>query len=239
MQGWVSFHRQITEWEWYTDPNTFRLFFHLVLMANNSDGNWRGVAVKRGQHITSVKKLAEALNLSEKQIRTSLDKLKSTKEITTLGANKYTIVTIEKYALYQDDDKKKASKQANKGQSKGEQRATNNNEDTDDNENKKEYSDLSEFAKLYPGKKIKDVREKKLPALIKKYGYDQMIRTVQRYAKEVYGKKDFILNESTFWNGRYIDYLDDAESKPVEVKPVRLVEKSYEEGLKAYDKKQG
>lgn len=154
MEGWVSFHRKITEWEWYTDPNTFRLFFHLILMANNSDGNWRGTPVKRGQHITSIKKLSDALNITEKQVRTSMEKLKKTGEVTCEGTNKYTVVTIEKYDVYQESENKtanntvnkgqtKGKRKATKGQSKGNQRATNNNENNENNEdNKKTYSDF-------------------------------------------------------------------------------------------------
>ena len=67
MSGWVRFHRKIEEWEWYTDPNTFRLFFHLVMKANHKDGKWKGKDVKRGQHITSISKLACALDLSDKK----------------------------------------------------------------------------------------------------------------------------------------------------------------------------
>lgn len=69
--------------------------------------------------------------------------------------------------------------------------------------------DFYEIIILYPGKKIKAVRDKKLPKLVKQYGKEQMIRCVKRYADECKGKdKQYILNESTFWNGRYIDYLD-------------------------------
>ena len=31
MSGWIKIHRKITEWEWYDDVNTFRLFMHLIL----------------------------------------------------------------------------------------------------------------------------------------------------------------------------------------------------------------
>ena len=70
----------------------------------------------------------------------------------------------------------------------------------------------------YPGKKIKSVRDKKLPKLIKQYGEEQIIRCIDRYFEECKGKdKQYILNESTFWNGRYMDYLDEnykSEEKP-------------------------
>ncbi|MFQ7000597.1 MAG: hypothetical protein ACLRRH_04540 [Clostridium sp.] len=62
----------------------------------------------------------------------------------------------------------------------------------------------------YPGKKVKSVRDRKLPKLIKKYGEEQIIKCIDRYFNECKSKdKQFILQESTFWNGRYEDYLDE------------------------------
>ena len=69
------------------------------------------------------------------------------------------------------------------------------------------YSDL---VKNYPGKKIKSIRDKKLPVILKNHSLEEIERCISRYAKECETKeKQFILNESTFWNGRYVDYLDE------------------------------
>ncbi len=92
-------------------------------------------------------------------------------------------------------------------------RDTNNNSINNNSINKKNNNIYSEslIKKImsYPGKKTKDIRDKKLPQLIKKYGEEQIIRCIERYSEEVKGReKRYILNESTFWNGRYVDYLD-------------------------------
>jgi hypothetical protein len=100
----------------------------------------------------------------------------------------------------------------NNGSTQNEQQVVRetNTKNTNKNTNKKIYSDFDKIVCLYPGKKIKAIRDKKLPGIIKQYGDDQIIRCVKRYADECKGKeKQYILNESTFWNGRYIDYLDD------------------------------
>ena len=42
----------------------------------------------------------------------------------------------------------------------------------------------------------------------KEYSLEEIERCINRYSEECKDKeKRFILNESTFWNGRYIDYL--------------------------------
>ena len=136
MQGWVSFHRQIMKWEWYTDPNTFRLFFHLVLNANHEKASWRGIEIERGQFITSPDKLATQLDLSRQQIRTALKKLELTNEVTTKSTNKYTVVTVEKYDFYQDDARTSTNKPTNQQPTNNQQITTNNNEYNKKNENK-------------------------------------------------------------------------------------------------------
>ena len=101
MEGWIKIHRKILEWEWYDDINTKVLFFHLLLTANHKEKKWRGQIIQRGQKITSISHLAKETGLTCQQIRTSLNKLKTTNEITTKVTNKYTLVNIEKYSDYQ------------------------------------------------------------------------------------------------------------------------------------------
>ena len=75
--------------------------------------------------------------------------------------------------------------------------------------------DIEEIRKHYKGTKTKAVAVKKLPKLIKDYGKEQLIRAIERYNKYVdeERRKGFktlkYKNESTFWNGGFIDYLDD------------------------------
>lgn len=102
MSGWVKIHRQITEWEWYRDANTFRVFMHLLLSANYEDKRWRNIDVLRGQIITGRVELAQALCLSERQVRTSLEKLKMSGVISIKTTNQYSLITVENYNLFQD-----------------------------------------------------------------------------------------------------------------------------------------
>ena len=88
MSGWVKIHRQILEWEWYDDINTCRLFFHLLIKANHKERNYKGKVVNVGETLTGLDKLSCETNLSVQQIRTSLNKLKSTNEITIKTNNK-------------------------------------------------------------------------------------------------------------------------------------------------------
>ncbi|BAQ92796.1 hypothetical protein [uncultured Mediterranean phage uvMED] len=104
MSGFIKLHRQLIEWEWYKDSNTMRVFLHCLLKANNTDKTYRGLQVVRGQLVTGRDVLAESLGLTVSQVRTSLDKLESTNEITLVKNRKGTIITINNYDNYQIND---------------------------------------------------------------------------------------------------------------------------------------
>ena len=130
--GFILLFRQITEWEWYQNPNTFRLFVHCLLMANYTDGRFEGKEIKRGQFVTSLPSLSKQTKLSIQQVRTALDHLKSTGEITDRIFPKYRVITVVKYNDYQDDNRQNnsqstANQQASNSQSTGNQQQYNNN----------------------------------------------------------------------------------------------------------------
>ena len=88
-------------WEWYGDTNVVRIFLHCLLKANYQDRQWKGITIERGQFVTGREILAKETGLTIQQVRTALDKLKSTGEITIKVTNKYSIVTICNYETYQ------------------------------------------------------------------------------------------------------------------------------------------
>ena len=101
MSGWIKIHRQIIEWEWFTDTTTFRVFLQLLLKANHKEKKYRGMVLKVGTIITSRDILAFETSLSVQQVRTALDKLKSTNEITIKTSSQGTIIEVVNYAKYQ------------------------------------------------------------------------------------------------------------------------------------------
>lgn len=112
--GFVKLHRSMLGWEWYDDPNTFRVFVHILLRANYEDKRWHGIEIKRGQLLTSRAKLAKETRLSERAVRTALNHLKSTGELTIEATNQRTLVTVANYDVYQSDSRKATSKVTSK-----------------------------------------------------------------------------------------------------------------------------
>lgn len=99
--GWIKLHRSLLEWGWWDDANTTRLWLYILLTANHKQKEWHGVTIKAGQLLTGRKALSEATGLSERNIRTSLSKLESTGEITLKTTNKFTVITVIKWAQFQ------------------------------------------------------------------------------------------------------------------------------------------
>lgn len=102
--SWIKVHRKIVDWEWYTDSSTVHLFFHLLIKANYKESSYRGMAVERGQVLTGRKKLAAETGISEQKIRTGLERLKETNEITIKSTNKFSVITICNYDTYQGEE---------------------------------------------------------------------------------------------------------------------------------------
>ena len=94
-KGFVALPRGLTSWEWYEDANTTRLYIHLLLTANWTTTQWRGITVQPGQKVTSLAHLAQETGLSVQNVRTSLNRLVSTSYLTIKTTNQYSVITIK------------------------------------------------------------------------------------------------------------------------------------------------
>jgi len=101
MSGWIKLHRKITDWEWFEDKNTFIVFITLLLMANHKEKKYKGIVIKIGTIVTGRDILARQTKLSVQQIRTALNKLKLTNEITIETSPQGTVIEIVNYKKYQ------------------------------------------------------------------------------------------------------------------------------------------
>ena len=117
-QGFIKIYRSLLQWEWWDDINTFRLFVTILIHANWKDKKWHGKKIKRGQLWTSLESLSRKSGLSVQEVRTSLDKLKSTNELTIKSTNKGRLVTVVNYDFYQDDDRLPTSNATDEATSK-------------------------------------------------------------------------------------------------------------------------
>ena len=131
--------------------NTKTLFINCVLRANWKPGRWQGINYNAGEFITSLPSLAEESGLSIQQVRTSLDKLISTGEITSKVTDSVTgkkltknrIISINNWNSYQGDN----SQTNSQNNSHSNRQATGQQQDS--NSRYKKYKNNTEEEKKY------------------------------------------------------------------------------------------
>jgi hypothetical protein len=146
-EGWIKIHRKLLDWEWSDNPDVFTLWVHCLLLANHETKKWHGVLIKNGSFITSLTSLSKITGLSIQNVRTSLDKLKSTHELTQSSTSKYTVISINKWSDYQP-----TNTLANKQLTNNQQTTNNNQECKNDKKGKSAPTKLTEesYVELYP-----------------------------------------------------------------------------------------
>lgn len=151
--GWIKINRGLSEWGWYKDANTARVFLDILIHTNYQDGEYMGHKIKAGQCVIGRKALSERLGISEQSVRTALTHLKSTGEITIESTNKFSIATVAKWDKYQckDDEANQQNNQQANQQLTNNQPTTNQQLTTSKKERKKERKNIytSEFDEVW------------------------------------------------------------------------------------------
>lgn len=209
--GWIKIHRQITEWEWYSDTPTRSVFFDILIHASHNDYRWKGILIKRGQVIFGRKKISKRLGISEQSIRTAIKHLKSTNEITIQSTNRFSIVTVNNYTKFQTNDEviNQQTNQQTNIQSTINQPSTNHNQEYKELKNiRKTSKEVDEafknFWEKYPNKKAKHAAVKSFSRLTE-VERTRVQEVLPNHCKQEQWTKDngrFIPLASTWLNGK-------------------------------------
>lgn len=203
-EGWIKLHRCIrSNWVWNDKPfSRGQAFLDLLLMVNHEDKkiifNGSLTEVKRGSCITSIRKLGDKWGWSNKKVKMFLDQLQSDQMITYESNTKRTLVTIEKYYLYQSKETPKEQQSFTeetqkhiKSTTEAYQKHTNKNEKNEEND-KEVYIDL---------KFVDEVIEKV------KLTQEQYNKLINKYDKE-YVHKEILGLDNYIINGKGAKYKD-------------------------------
>ena len=134
--GWIKLHRKLQEcWIWRIDKafDERSAWIDLLLSANHKDVklsfNGELILVKRGQFITSVRKLSEKWKWNKDKTLKFLRLLESDKMIKRDSDRFRTLITIENYEVYQTDaDTERTPIGTQQGTQDGHEPATNKND---------------------------------------------------------------------------------------------------------------
>jgi hypothetical protein len=197
-QGWIKLHRQILEWEWYSDNNCFRLFLHLLLKANHKEKRFKGIELKVGSIVTSRDLLARETGLTSQQIRTALNKLISTSEVTSATSSQGTIIQIVSYEKYQVSTNEITNEQP-----------TSNQQSTTNNNVKKEKKEIyiPEFSEFldYAVSQVKFINKEDVRLKYESWKVNNWSVTVNNKTRKIVNWKSTLLNT--------LPYLRKDESK--------------------------
>lgn len=212
-EAFIKLHRKMTEWEWYKDTNTFVLFIHCLLIANWKDGRFMGHIIPRGSFVSSYAQLAEQTNLSVQNVRTAINHLKLTGELTVKSHAKFSVFTVNNYCQYQDDNRQPNKQLTNNQQTTNNQLTTIEEYKEKKEEKNKYICAFDEFWKIYPRKNDKARAYKCYIARLKDgYSEDQLLTACKNYAKaceENKTEQKYIKHGATFLsvNEPFLDYL--------------------------------
>ena len=212
-------HRKCTSWEWYTQPNMFHLFFHLVLKANYKKTKWRGENVLRGQLLTGRKLLAIETGLTEQNIRTCLKNLVKTGEITIKTTKQYSVITVCNYDVYQSANEgsnqqgnQQVTSELTNSQPTGNQRVTTSNKVNKSKQVKQNNTKLA-LPSSFTEKEFKDLisHRKALKAPLTQLALDGIVKQVSLSGLSV---SDCIQEMAVrSWKGFKADWVTDNKKK--------------------------
>ena len=100
--GYVQVYRSILGWLFWDSNLALKIYLYLIIKANWQDTSFDCRRFKRGELPISIKRIAKDCACSEKSVQRWLRKFEEEGEITAVGTNKYTIITINNYSKYQD-----------------------------------------------------------------------------------------------------------------------------------------
>jgi len=114
MSGWIKLHRGIFDHWIAGDPEYLCVWLRMLTDANFEDKkhlfNGALIEIKRGQIIFGLEAWSAKTGVTISKLRRLLDMLEKDRMIDRQKTNKYSLISILNYSLYQDDDRQNASK---------------------------------------------------------------------------------------------------------------------------------
>ena len=102
MGRWIKVYDKLLDWEWWDNALMVKLWIYILLSANSKRKKWKGSVIERGQFVTSQLYLAEMLDCSPRYVYKMLKRMVASGNITYIGTNKNTIITVCNYDRYQE-----------------------------------------------------------------------------------------------------------------------------------------
>ena len=188
-EGWILLHRKIQECEIWSNSQPFDMrsaWVDLLLLANHKDVeivfDYKPMVVRRGQYLTSVRKLSARWSWSKDRTLKYLRLLESLGMIHRDSTNQRTLITIEKYDVYQNEqdtgtDAKRTQPRTQVG------RKTDTGTDTGSPQTKNEKNEKNDKKNIYGEYKHVRLTQKQYDKLVDDYG-EELLKAAIKYLDE-------------------------------------------------------
>ena len=225
-KGYIKVYRDIQDhWIWQEEFSMAQAWLDLIMMANHKDRkipfNGTIKVIKRGQHLTSVRKLSARWGWGINKTERFLKMLESDDMIKKESDTNGTLLTVVNYGVYQSSDTPTDTQTDTRTDTPTDTRAERNKNVKNDKNIKNDiYTCSFEHAwEIYPRKdEKKRAYECYTARLNSGYSEEELLQATEAYAKECEERqteKRYIKQAKTFFgiNEPFVDYLKRAKAQ--------------------------
>lgn len=186
MEGWIKLYRKLIENPIFLKPELLQLFIYCLLKANHETQriifNGQEIEIKSGQFITGREVMGRDLKQNPITTYKRLKVLENLQILNIKSNNKFSVVTVLNWELYQSEEMKRNSKRNNKGTTKEQQGNTYKN----DKNEKNIYNVIFDHwnsKKIIVHKKLTDEFKKDIDKALKQSSPEEIIKAIDHYAE--------------------------------------------------------
>lgn len=213
MDGYIRLYRKILENPVFQNANLLKVFIWCLLKATYKERDvlvgLRTIKLYPGQFIYGRKSASSELDMPESSVRNYMDTLKKLKILDIKSDNKYSLVTLVNWEVYQADNEEMDNKKDKNRTTVGQQQDT-NNKDNKDNKDKKKILFIENSNEFQLCLNLKSFIQKnnpgaKTPDDLQKWAveFDRMIRLDHRSVEDIQAVMEFS-QADLFWKANIL-----------------------------------
>lgn len=220
MTGWIKLHRKLLDSPIFQNEKLFKVFAYCLMKASHKEHTQlvgrRVVHLQKGQFVFGRKRASEELRLKESTVRDYVKLLEKLGTIDIKSDNKFSVITVVNWAIYQNDEEisdSKNDKKSTTNQHQMDTKSTTNQQQINTNKNvKNEKNDKNvkneknvvvgdDFATIY------NLYQENIEQIPSPITTEKLTQDMDHYGKELvaYAIRKAALNNSH--NYKFIDYL--------------------------------
>ena len=220
MTGWIKLHRKLLDSPIFQNEKLFKVFAYCLMKASHKEHTQlvgrRVVHLQKGQFVFGRKRASEELRLKESTVRDYVKLLEKLGTIDIKSDNKFSVITVVNWAVYQNDEEisdSKNDKKSTTNQHQMDNKSTSNQQQINTNKNvKNEKNDKNvkneknvvvgdDFATIY------NLYQENIEQIPSPITTEKLTQDMDHYGKELvaYAIRKAALNNSH--NYKFIDYL--------------------------------